>query len=206
MKKLPLVLLVMALLAAMTLPAHASPDNYCTTVTVTPSGSLFNVTATGAGRYARVRDLTNSIVVIATDFGAGATTYTWTGLALDTAHQYQVQVSHTSLTTGYSTSGCTFTPPIPQAVFIDRFEFVRGAFEWDATWEGVGYWVTSPAGGVWTAWTPAQVPGGVGWFQYRVYPVTRKVPPGIYILMAQDLTGQSDEVARFLYPGPKPEK
>ncbi len=116
------VLLLVALLAAAIPTAHASqPDNYCTTVNVAPTTNGYTVTATGAGRYARIRDLTTSTTVIATDFGAGATAYAWTGLALDTAHNYQVQVSHTSLTTGYSTSGCVFTPPPPLAVVIASF-------------------------------------------------------------------------------------
>lgn len=183
--------------------ADYQPDNYCTTVEVVAVlNAGYDVSATGAGRYARIRDLTTGQTVVATDFGLGATLYTWTGLTvqeLQESNQYQVQVSHTSLTTGYSTSGCVFSPPLPQAVTIERFEVVRGAFEWEATEDGQGYWVLDTAGRRWTSWVAAQSPGNWGWFSYRVWPITKALPYGTYILMAQDIDGRSGEVARFDY-------
>lgn len=181
---------VLVMLVTSTALAAPAPDNYCTTVNVEAETSGYTVTATGAGRYARVRDLTAGQTVVATDFGSGATVYVWTGLALDTEHQYQVQVSHTSLMTGYSTTGCVFTPPVPQAVVIDRFEIVNGAFEWDATEDGLGYWVEYLGKPV-TAWTPAQAPGMWGWFSYHVAPLptmARSLPYGTYYLWSQDMT------------------
>ena len=166
---LAVVLLVLVTGTALASHQTTQPDNYCTTVDVVAVVNAgYNVTATGAGRYARIRDLTTATTVIATDFGAGATTYTWTGLTaqqLPMAHQYQVQVSHTSLTTGYSTSGCLFTPPMPQAVVIERFEVVKGAFEWDATEDGLGYQVFDAQGRQWTPYIPAMSPGKLGLVQ-----------------------------------------
>lgn len=125
MKKVLVLVLLVALLAVAA-PAGATPDNYCSTVNVVPvPGGTYNVNATGSGRYARVRDLTTATTVVATDFGTGATIYSWNGLTLDAAHQYQVQVSHTSLTTGYSTTGCVFTPPPPLGVELEYFQATR---------------------------------------------------------------------------------
>jgi opacity protein-like surface antigen len=134
-------LLVVALLAAMTTPAVASqPDNYCTTVTVQATATGYDVTATGAGRYARVRDLTDATTVIATDFGSGATAYQWQDLALDTTHQYQVQVSHTSLTTGFSTIGCLFTPPVYLGVVMASFTGTANGSDVVLEWETMTEW------------------------------------------------------------------
>ena len=125
MKKV-LVLALLAALLAVAAPVGATPDNYCSTVNVVPvPGGTYNVNATGSGRYARVYDLTTATTVVATDFGAGATVYSWAGLVLNAAHQYQVQVSHTSLTTGYSTTGCVFTPPPPLGVELEYFQATR---------------------------------------------------------------------------------
>jgi hypothetical protein len=97
-----ILLLVALLAAAIPTPALASaPDNYCTSVTVEAVTTGYDVSAIGNGRYARIRDLTAAQTVVATDFGSGATAYTWTSVALDVTHSYQVQVSHTSLTTGF---------------------------------------------------------------------------------------------------------
>lgn len=178
----------------------AQPDNYCTTVTVEATASGYEVAATGAGRYARIQDLTAATTVVATDFGAGATAYTWTGLALNQSHNYQVQVSHTSISTGYSTSGCLFVPPEPQGLTIDRFEIVAGVFEWDATEDGAGYWVTF-GGKYVTAWTAGQSPGNVGFFSYSVAPIPTmsRLPFGTYYLWAQDASGQTGIAATYVY-------
>lgn len=123
------VLVLLAALLTVAVPVGAAPnvpDNYCTEVVITPIvGGTYDIDAIGAGRYARVRDLTTATTVVATDFGAGATVYSWDGLALDESHSYQVQVSHTSLTTGYSTTGCIFTPPPPLSVEMDYFIATR---------------------------------------------------------------------------------
>lgn len=132
------VFVLLAALLAVAAPVGATPDNYCTTVTVTPvPGGTYNVSAVGAGRYARVRDLTSATTVVATDFGAGATSYSWTGLVLDAIHQYQVQVSHTSLNTGYSTSGCVFTPPPPLGVDVEYFAATRLGLSVSVEWQTV---------------------------------------------------------------------
>jgi hypothetical protein len=201
-KHTTVLLLIVALLAAMTTPAVASaPDNYCSTVNVTATETGYDVTATGAGRYARVRDLTDATTVIATDFGSGATVYTWTGLALDTTHSYQVQVSHTSLTTGYSTTGCVFTPPISLGVVIGPFTAtVAGAdvlLEWESLseWDNLGYHVyrgstATLASAVEIAYLPSLNPGStVGPWQYAY--TDAGLAPGFYWywLKDEDVTG-----------------
>lgn len=202
------VLAMLVLLPAAAGAAPAQPDNYCTTVNVVASAGAFDVTATGAGRFARIRDLTANATVVATDFGSGATVYFWSGVALNTEHQYQVQVSHTSLTTGYSTTGCTFTPPQPQSIRIDRFEWVRDAFEWDALQDAGLYWVQTPKGEVVTVIVPAQSPGAHGFFTYSVPygfanpnidAVTLPPPPGLYELWGVDaFSAQANILAEYL--------
>lgn len=130
-----LVLVLLTLFVSNASAGARRPDNYCTTVAAVAVVGGYDVDATGSGRYARVRDLTAGVTVVASDFGAGATVYSWDALALDTAHQYQVQVSHTSLTTGYSTSGCVFTPGPPLAAEIEFFAL--------AECENVFYFVTT---------------------------------------------------------------
>lgn len=190
-------------LAALTGVAFAAPlafdPTVCSGVNVEVTINGYDVMASGWGRYARIQDLTAAQTVVATDFGPGATAYTWTGLSLDTSHQYQVQVSSTGLT--YTSENCLFTPPPPQSVIIERFEIVRGAFEWDATEDGLGYWVEYNSRPV-TAWTPAQSPGNWGWFSYRVLPLptsSRNFPFGTYWLMAQDLSGAAGYAAMYVH-------
>lgn len=190
-------LLVLVTLSGVAMAAP-QPDNYCTTVNVEATTSGYDVTATGAGRYARVRDLTVNATVVATDFGAGATQYSWTGLALDQTHQYQVQVSHTSLTTGYSTSGCLFTPPEPQAVVVVRFEWINYGFEWDVTQDGAGYWIVGPHFN--SGFIPAQAPGNWGYYSYRYAPWARIVN-GVYDLWAMDVDGRTGIVATLTKGG-----
>ena len=200
MKHAFLILLVVALLAAMTTPAVASqPDNYCTTVTVQATATGYNVNATGAGRYARVRDLTDAQTVIATDFGSGATSYTWTDLALDPTHNYQVQVSHTSLTSGYSTSGCLFTPPPPLAVVIASFAATCTSggvlLEWETVSEiGVTSFTLSLHDAV-LATIPAQHPGSPIGASYT-YTDTASAG-GVYTL-----TGAGDPATATVFCGP----
>ena len=125
-------------LLAVAASVGATPDNYCTTVTVVSvPGGTYDVDATGSGRYARVRDLTTATTIVATDFGAGATVYSWDGIALDQAHSYQVQVSHTSLTTGYSTTGCVFAPPPPLGVELEYFQATRQGTSVLVEWQTV---------------------------------------------------------------------
>lgn len=172
------ILLAVALMAVTAPTAGAIPDNYCTTVTVTVVASGYDVTAVGAGRYARVRDLTAGATVVATDFGAGATLYTWTALALDTSHEYQVQVSHTSLTTGYSTSGCIFTPPVSLGVILGAFTAtaqgsdVLLAWETMSEWDNLGFDVYRNTTPDWAtarqiAHVPSTIPGGTFGQQYE---------------------------------------
>jgi hypothetical protein len=88
---------------------------------------------------------------------------------------------------------------IPQAVVIDRFEIVKGVFEWDSLQDGAGYWVEFGGKPV-TAWTPAQSPGNWGWFSYRVSPLptmARSLPYGLYELWAQDAYGQVGVAATY---------
>lgn len=122
-----LVLLALALLVSPVSAKPAAPDNYCTTVAATPTlpSGTYTINATGAGRYARVVEypVSTAPVVVAgpTDFGTNATVYSWTGVNL-AQRNYQVQVSHTSLTTGFSTTGCTFLPPDPLSVILEFFD------------------------------------------------------------------------------------
>lgn len=201
MKHITLLLLVVALLAVTTMPAVASePQNYCTTVVVTATANGYTVNATGAGRYARIYDLTASSTVVATDFGAGATVYTWTGLTLDTTHNYQVQVSHTSLTTGYSTSGCLFTPPPPLGIVIATFTAacVDGGvrLEWESMSEiGVLSYTLSLHDAV-LATIPAQHPGSTLGASY-VYTDTASLG-GVYTLAGFD--GEAMTATAFCGP------
>jgi opacity protein-like surface antigen len=199
------LLLIVALLAAMTTPAHASePQNYCTSVNVAASATGYDVTATGSGRYARIRDLTTAQTVIATDFGSGATVYTWTGLALDTTHSYQVQVSHTSLTTGFSTTGCVFTPPVSLGVVLASFTGtatgadVLLAWETMSEWDNLGYDIYRSASSdqlqaVQIAHVPSPSPGGaIGLVTYSY--VDAALAPGPYWYWLRDVpTGGGGE-------------
>jgi hypothetical protein len=191
-------MLLVALLAVIIPTAHASqPDNYCSTVNVTATAIGYDVTATGAGRYARVRDLTASATVVATDFGAGATVYTWTGLALDTTHNYQVQVSHTSLTTGFSTTVCLFTPPVSLGVVLAFFTgTVHGAdvlLDWEtmSEWDNLGFNVYRSASSdvlqaVQIAHVPSPSPGGaIGLVVYSY--VDAALAPGPYWYWLHDV-------------------
>ncbi len=95
---------------------------------------------------------------------------------------------------------------VPQAVVIDRFEIVNGAFEWDSILDGTGYWVEFNDKPV-TVWTPAQSPGNWGWFSYHVAPLptmARSLPYGTYYLWAQDVTAQSGIVAVYWHSQRQP--
>lgn len=100
------------------------PTNYCTSVAITPTqpGGTYTIDAIGSGRYARgVRNGTTTVLWGPTDFGAGTTVFHWTGVALTQGDVVQVQMSHTSATTGYSTTGCITTVPAPLAVILDDY-------------------------------------------------------------------------------------
>lgn len=84
---------------------------------------------------------------------------------------------------------------IPQAVVIDRFEWVNGGFEWDATQDGAGYWIIGPY--YRSAYVPAQSPGAYGWFSYRYAPWQR-LRDGVYELWAQDVNGQVNIAATLV--------
>lgn len=192
MKHITLILLAVALLAVTAPTAVASqPDNYCTTVEVIATTTGYDVTATGAGRYARIRDLTTATTVpgTATDFGLGATVYTWTGLLLDPTHQYQVQISHTSLTTGYSTTGCIFTPPPSLGVVMGLFTATANgldvALRWEtmSEWNNLGFDVYRGAAGLFLdatflAHVPSPIPGGTFGQMYAYDDLT--LEPGVY--------------------------
>lgn len=210
-RALGIALILTGLVAGIALADYEAvePDNYCLTVTVEAVVNAgYNVTATGAGRYARIRDLTDNQTVVASDFGPGATLYTWIGLTvyeLQQDHQYQVQVSHTSLTTGYSSSGCVFSPPLPQAVTIDLFEIREGAFYWISGMpDGFDYRVrlATPAGSraeVWmTDLAPGLNPGGWGG-EYWAKPLRDLQPGSTYELMAHDIYGEYGVAASFVY-------
>lgn len=120
-----LILLILVLLLA-AMPASAAPDqtgefggpevptNYCTSVVVTPAqpAGTYTIDAIGSGRWARcVRNGTSTVLCGPTDFGAGATQFYWTNVSLTPGDIIQVQTSHTSATSGYSTTGCVTTVP-----------------------------------------------------------------------------------------------
>ena len=124
------ILMVVLMLSLFVFPASASaqrfaPLNYCTTVSAVQEQGLatYAVNATGSGRWARIVEYpvaSPAVVVAVQDFGAGATSYFFQHVALSPSYQYQVQISHTSATTGFSTSGCVFAPA-PLAVVIEAF-------------------------------------------------------------------------------------
>lgn len=84
---------------------------------------------------------------------------------------------------------------VPQAVVIDRFEIVNGAFEWDSIQDGLGYWIIGPY--YESVNVPAQSPGNWGWFTYRLVPWQR-LRDGVYALWAQDVNGQTGIVATLV--------
>ncbi len=114
------ILMVAVVLSLFVFPASASaqrfaPLNYCTTVSAVREQGLttYAVNATGSGRWARIVEYpvaSPAVVIAVQDFGAGATSYFFQHVALSPSHQYQVQISHTSATAGFSTSGCVFAP------------------------------------------------------------------------------------------------
>lgn len=126
--------------------------------------------------------------------------YTWT---LTFAGELLTAELPQGATIKYGPYTSTYTVPVvtcePQAVTVERFEFVNGAFEWDAVEDGLGYWIVNSAGQQVIRWTPAQSPGNWGFFQYRAWPWTRTLPAGIYSLMAEDVFGQTGEAARLKY-------
>ena len=124
-KLMVVIVLVLALLPATVLAQDVSPTNYCTSATATQEQGLttYAVNATGSGRWARIVEYpvaSPAVVVAVQDFGAGATSYFFQHVALSPSHQYQVQTSHTSATTGFSTSGCVFAPA-PLNVIVEDF-------------------------------------------------------------------------------------
>jgi hypothetical protein len=199
-----LLAFVLAMLVASMIPTSTSafdPVGYCSTANVEATTNDYTVTATGWGQWAQIVDMTSGDVIIRTDFGLNTTVFTWENLTLTEGVQYQVQISRSETNGyGYSIDNCIFTAPEPQAISIARFEYVNRAFEWDAIQDGLGYQVIDVRGGKWTAWTPAQSPGNWGWYEYRVWPWARSVPPGVYILVGQDVNGQTGEVARLVIP------
>lgn len=147
-----MLLILGLLLVACEKPASAAPDqtgefggpevpptNYCTSVVITPTqpAGTYTVDAIGSGRWARcVRNGTTTVLCGPTDFGVGATQYHWAGVSLIPGDVIQVQTSHTSATTGYSTTGCIKVVPAPLNV---EFE-VYGA--WLVPYGADVYWVT----------------------------------------------------------------
>lgn len=176
------VMVVMALTAMPAAARPAAPTNYCTTVEAVATGSTYTINATGAGRYARVVEwpVVGAPVVVAgpTDFGLGATAYHWYNVTLG-QREYQVQVSHTSLTTGYSTGGCVFRPPIPQAVVLEWFDakpmsVTAAHVVWSVSTElgAAGYNLYGEAeqnGEQLLAFIPASNPGGTGGALYNYF-------------------------------------
>lgn len=131
--KVASIFLILALLA---IPAAAAaapnppaapdvePTNYCTSVTVQPVNTAgdYRVRAVGSGQWARcVINGTQTVVCGPTDFGAGATIFLWPSVPLVTGQVIQVQTSHTSATSGYSTTGCITTVPAPLNVELEYY-------------------------------------------------------------------------------------
>lgn len=87
----------------------------------------------------------------------------------------------------------------PQAVTVDWFRFDGRAFTWLALEDGLFWWVTDKAGRQVTPTVPAQSPGNWGYFLYAVHPSARYLPPGLYILWATDVHGQTDHAAEYIY-------
>ena len=180
-KRAMTVVLMFVLLAVLALPASAAPAiplNYCTTVEAHQEAGLttYEVNATGSGRYARLVEypVSGAPVIIAgpQDFGNGATTYRFQHVTLNPAKQYQVQMSHTSLTTGYSTTGCVISPP-PLYVDLEYFYGNRSMARWAVATEwGVAsyklYRGTPTSHGTFVAFVPAQCPNCTAGASYTV--------------------------------------
>ena len=201
-KRAMTVVLMFVLLAVLAIPASAAPViplNYCTTASAHQETGLttFEVNATGSGRYARLVEypVSGAPVVIAGphDFGANATVYQFTHVPLNPARAYQVQTSHTSLTTGYSTTGCVLSPP---PLYVD-LEYFYGGFRsahWAVTSEwGIAsyklYRGTPASHGTFVASVPAQCPGCTAGAAYAVNVGSTLAKGSVYWLEVTDLLG-----------------
>lgn len=196
------VAIVFVLLAVLALPASAAPAvplNYCTMVSATQEAGLttFEVNATGSGRYARLVEypVAGAPVVVAgpQDFGSGATTYQFQHVTLNPAKQYQMQMSHTSLTAGFSTTGCVLNPP-PLYVDLEYFYGNRSTARWAVATEwGVAsyklYRGTPTSHGAFVAFVPAQCPGCTMGAAYAVNVGPMAVKGTVYWLEVTDLLG-----------------
>ncbi len=202
LRKIATVVLMFALLAVMAVPAGAAPAiplNYCTTVEAHQETGLatYEVNATGSGRYARLVEypVSGAPVVVAgpQDFGLNATTYHFAHVTLNPARAYQLQTSHTSLTTGYSTTGCILNPP-PLYVEFEYFYHSGNVARWAVPTEwGIAFYSlyrgTPTSHGAFVAFIPAQCPGCTMGAVYTVSSGPTVSRAGVYWLEVTDLLG-----------------
>lgn len=159
----------------------AAPTNYCTSATVDPINTTgdYRVRAVGSGRWARcVVNGTQTVVCGPTDFGAGATIFLWPSVPLVTGQVIQVQMSHTSATTGYSTTGCVVTVPAPLNVELDE------------------YYALIVPGGADVHWTTVTELYSL---RFLIYRHTSQTAPGVQIATVQAANPGSTNGASYIY-------
>lgn len=184
------ILLVAVVFALFALPAHAqdAPLWHCDAVTVAQASPGWNVTATGAGAYWRIKQVGGSTVA------GPQTSPTFHNVALIEGAQYQVQAADGAGGPWSNNTACIFTVA-PLAVIIDAFavycepDGVR--LEWSVSTEAVitRYLVTR--NGDTFLNVPADCPGCTAAASY-----TRNVetltPNGMYTLLAYNGDGLID--------------
>lgn len=110
------VLLVVALLAAATIPASASsPDWHCDSVEVTATTTGYTVVATGGGAWWRIVQVGGGVIA------GPQRSKTFTSVQLVQGVEYQAQAADNQAGPWSNNAGCVFTPPIPQGIVIASF-------------------------------------------------------------------------------------
>lgn len=184
------ILLVVLMFSLFALPAHAqdAPLWHCDAVTVAQASPGWNVTATGAGAYWRIKAVGGSTVA------GPQTSPVFANVALTEGAQYQVQAADGAGGPWSNNTACLFTVA-PLAVIIDAFavycepDGVR--LEWSVSTEAVitRYLVTR--NGDTFLNVPSGCPGctGPAFYTRNVETLT---PNGMYTLTAYNGDGLID--------------
>ena len=179
LRLLVMVAVVFAFLAMPAAAQDAAPLWHCDAVTVTPVAGGYDVVATGAGAWWRIKRVGGSVVA------GPQQSQAFRAVSLSEGIQYQVQAADAYGGPWSNNTECTFTPPPPLAYQIDRFEALcslHGArLEWDMLSEtGVtGY--TLYKDGAQIAYVPSNCPGCNAPASYAYVHVTQ-APNGLYRL------------------------
>lgn len=179
LRLLVMVAVVFAFLAMPAAAQDAAPLWHCDAVTVTPVAGGYDVVATGAGAWWRIKQVGASVVA------GPQQSPVFRAVALVEGAQYQVQAADAYGGPWSNNTACVFAPPPPLANQIDRFEVTcqpHGArLEWDMMSEvGVtGY--TLYKDGAQIAYVSSNCPGCNAPASYAYVHVTAQ-PNGLYRL------------------------